>query len=203
MRLVNIRHDIDTEGTVVLEKTLESPLDWKEMKPVNSKGNQSLIFIERTYTEAEAPILWPPDAKCWLIWKDPDAGKDWRHEEKVTTEDEMVGWHHRLNGHEFEQAPWDSEGQGSLAHCSPQGTKSQTRLSDWTELNWSNQWITKEIKEYLQTNENESMKIQNLWDAAKTSSKRKVCSKAILPQETRKISKNLTNLTLHLKQLER
>ena len=88
--------------TVVLEKTLESPLDSKDIKPVNPKGNQSWIFIGRTDAEAEAPIVWPPDAKSWLIWKDPDAEKDWRQEEKGTTEDEMVGWHHRLNGHEFE-----------------------------------------------------------------------------------------------------
>ena len=86
--------------TVVLEKTLESPLDFQEIKPVNLKGNQSLIFIGRT--DADAPILWPPDVKSWLIWKDSDAGKDWRQEEKGTTEAEMVGWHHWLNGHEFE-----------------------------------------------------------------------------------------------------
>ena len=90
--------------TVVLEKTLECPLDCKEIKPVNPKGNQSWIFIGRTDAEAEALILWPPDTKKWLIRKDPDAGKDWRQEEKGKTEDEMVGWHHRLDGHEFEQA---------------------------------------------------------------------------------------------------
>ena len=88
--------------TVVLEKTLESPLDCKEITPVHPKGNQPWIFIGRTDAEAETPILWPPDAKNWLIGKDPDAGKDWRQEEKGMTEDEMVGWHHRLNGHEFE-----------------------------------------------------------------------------------------------------
>ena len=88
--------------TVVLEKTLESPLDCKEISPVHSKGNQSWIFIRRTDAEAETPILWPPDKKSWLIGKDPDAGKDWRQEEKGTTEDEIVGWHHRLDGHEFE-----------------------------------------------------------------------------------------------------
>ena len=90
-------------GTVVLEKTLESPLDCKEIKPVNPKGNQSWIFTGRTDAEAEAPILWPPDGKSWLIRGDPHAGKDWRQEEKGMTEDEMVGWHHQLNGHEFEQ----------------------------------------------------------------------------------------------------
>ena len=87
--------------TVVLEKTLKSPLDCKEIKSVHPKGNQSWIFIGRTDAEAEAPILWPPDVKSWLIWKDPDAGKDWRREDKGMTEDEMVGWHHLLNGHGF------------------------------------------------------------------------------------------------------
>ena len=86
--------------TVVLEKTPESPLDYKEIQPVHPKGNQSSVFVGRTAVEAETPILWPPDAKSWLIWKDPDAGKDWGQEEKGMTEDEMVGWHHRLNGHE-------------------------------------------------------------------------------------------------------
>ena len=103
--------------TVVLEKTLESPLDCKEIQPVNPKGNQSWIVIGRT--DAEAPILWPPDVKDWLLREDPDAGKDWRWEEKGTTEDEMVGWHHRLNGHEFDQAQGIGDGKGSLACCSP------------------------------------------------------------------------------------
>ena len=109
--------------TVVLEKTLEHPLYCKEIQPVHTKvhtkGNQSWIFIGRTDAEAETPILWPPDAKNWLIGKDPDAGKDWRLEEKGMTEDEMIERHHWLNGHEFEQAPGDGEGQGSLACCSP------------------------------------------------------------------------------------
>ena len=87
--------------TAVLEKTLENPLDCKDRQPVHPKGDQSWVFIGRTDAGAETPILWPPDAKSWLIWKDPDAGKDWRWEEKGTTDDEMVGWHHRLNGHEF------------------------------------------------------------------------------------------------------
>ena len=87
---------------VVLEKTLESPLDCKESQPVHPKGDQSWIFIGRTDVEAATPILWPPDAKNWLIWKEPDVGKDWRQEEKGMTENEMVRWHHRLNGHEFE-----------------------------------------------------------------------------------------------------
>ena len=88
--------------TVVLEKTLESPLDCKKIQPVHSKGDQSWIFIGRTDAEAKTPILWPPDAKIWIIWKDPDTGKDWRWEEKGTTEDKIVGWHHQLNGHGFE-----------------------------------------------------------------------------------------------------
>ena len=117
--------------TVVLEKTLKSPLDCKEIQPVHSKGNQSWIFIERADAEAEVPILRPPGAKNWLIWKDPDAGKDWRQEERRTTEDEMVGW--QLDGHEFEQAPGIGDGQGSLVCCSPWGCKE----SDMTErLNW-------------------------------------------------------------------
>ena len=109
---------------VTLEKTLESPLDCKEIKPVNPKGNQPWIFIGRTDAEAEAPILWPPDAKSQLIGKDPDAGKDWGQEEvKRVTENEMVRWHHKLSGHEFEQTPGDSEGQGRLVCCSPWGFK--------------------------------------------------------------------------------
>ena len=107
--------------TVVLEKTLESPLDCKEIQPVDPKGNQPWIFIGRT--DAEAPIYWPRDAKSQFIRKDRDAGKDWRQEEKGMTEDEMVGWHHWFNGHEFEQAPGDGEGQGSLACCNPWGRK--------------------------------------------------------------------------------
>ena len=116
--------------TAVLKKTLESPLDCKEIKPVNPKGNQSWIFIGRTYAEAEAPILWPPDAKSWFIRKDPDTGKDWRQEEKGTTEDEMVGWHHRLNTYQFEQALRDGDGQGSLVCCSSGVTKSRTQLNN-------------------------------------------------------------------------
>ena len=107
--------------TVVLEKTLESPLDCKEIKPVNPKGNQSQIFLGRTDAKAETPILWPPDSKNWLIWKRPWCWEDWKQEEKWTTEDEMVEWHHRLDGHEFEQAPGVGDGQGNLACCSPWG----------------------------------------------------------------------------------
>ena len=128
---------------VVLTKTPESPLDCKKIKPVNPKGNQSWIFIERTNAEAEAPIVWPPDVKNWLIGKDSDAGKDWRQEEKGTTEDEMVGWHHRLNGHEFEQALGTGDGQGSLVCCSPWGRK-ELEL----ELNWIRPWPCRcELKE--------------------------------------------------------
>ena len=105
----------------MLEKTLESPLDSKEIKPVNCNGNQSWIFIRRADAEAEASIRWPPNGKNRLISKDPDAGKDWGQEEKRVTEDEMVGWHHQFNGHEFEQTLGDSEGQGSLACYSPWG----------------------------------------------------------------------------------
>ena len=120
--------------TEVLEETLESPLDCKEIQPVNPKGNQSWIFIGRSDAEAETPIPWPPDAKNWLIGKGPDAGKDWRQEEKGMTEDEMVGFHHWLSGHEVGQAPGIGEWKGSLACCSPWGHKE----SDMTEqLNWT------------------------------------------------------------------
>ena len=115
---------------VMLEKTLDSPLGCKEIKPVNPKGNQSWIFTRGTDAEAEAPILWPPDAKSRLIRKDSDAGKEWRQEHKGMTEDEMVGWHHWLNGHEFEQILGDGEGQGSLACCSPCGCK-EPDTSEW------------------------------------------------------------------------
>ena len=114
--------------------TLESPLDCKEIQPIHPKGNQSWIFIGRTDAEAETPILWPPDEKSWLIGRDPDAGKDWRWVEKGTTVDEMVGWHYRIDGHEFEQALGVGDRQGSLECCSPWGCKE----SDTTEqLNWT------------------------------------------------------------------
>ena len=118
--------------TVVLEKTLESLLDSKEIKSVNLKGNQPWILIGRTDAEAEAPALWPPDVKKWLVGKDRDAGKDWRQEEKLTTEDEMVALHHRLNGHEFEQAPGNGDGQGSLASAVHAVVKIRTLLNNWT-----------------------------------------------------------------------
>ena len=116
---------------VVLEKTLESPLDYKEIQPVHPKGDHSWVFIGRTDAEAETPILWPPVVKSWLILKDHDAGKDWG-QEKGTTEDEMVGWHHRLNGHGFGWTPGVGDGQGGLACCGSWGLK-----ESWaTELNW-------------------------------------------------------------------
>ena len=117
-------------------KRLLRVLDRKEIKPVNPKGNQSWMFIGRTDTETETPILWPPDVNNWLIGKDPDAGKDWRQEEKGTPEGETVGWHHRLDGHEFEQAPGVDDGQGSLVCCSPRGRNESdmTEGLKWTEL---------------------------------------------------------------------
>ena len=123
--------------TVVLEKIVESPLECKEIKPFNHKGNQFWIFLGRTDAEAETLILWPPDVKNWLIWKDPDAGKDWGQEEKGTTEDEMAGWHHRLNGREFEWTPGVGDGQGGLACCGSWGRKESDTAEDWTELNWT------------------------------------------------------------------
>ena len=119
--------------TVMLEKTLESPLDCKEIKPVNPKGNQFWMFIGRTDAEVEDSILWTPDTKNSLIWKDPDAGKNRRQGEKGMAEDELVGWYHRLNGHEFEQALGVSNGQGSLVCCSPWDHK-ELDTSEW--LNW-------------------------------------------------------------------
>ena len=113
--------------TVMLEKILESHLDCKKIKPINPKGNQPWIFIGRIDAKAEAPILWPPDSKSQLTGKDPDARNDWRQEEKWAAEDEMVGWYHQLNGHEFEQILGDSERQGSLACCSPCGHKQSSR----------------------------------------------------------------------------
>ena len=134
--------------TVVLEKTLESPLNCKGIKPVHPKGDQSWIFIRRTLAVAETLILWSPDVKNWPIGKDPDSVQDWRQEEKGTTEDEIVGWHHWLSGHEFEQTLGDSEGQGSLACCSPQGCK-KSDTTDW--LNWissyylKNHWVIPQV----------------------------------------------------------
>ena len=120
--------------TVMLEKTLESPLVCKEIQPVHLEVDQSWVFIGRTDAETEAPILWPPDVKNWLIGKDPDAGKDWRQEGKGTTEDEMVGWHHWVNGHEFDQALGVGDVQGRLACCTLWGHK---ELYMTEQLNWN------------------------------------------------------------------
>ena len=123
--------------TVVLEKTLESPSNCKEIQPVHPKGDQSWVFIGRTDAKAETPILWPPHANSWLIGKDSDAGRDWGQEEKGMTEDEMAGWHHWLDGHEFEcelrELVMDREAWCAAIHGV---AKSWTQLSDWTELNW-------------------------------------------------------------------
>ena len=121
-------------GTVVLEKTLGSPLGCKEIQSVHPKGNQSWMFIGRTDAEAEGLILWPPDEKSWLIWKNSDAGKDWRREEKGMTEDEMVGWHHWLDGHGFGWTLEVGDGQGGLECCSPWGCK-ESDTTEW--LNWT------------------------------------------------------------------
>ena len=120
--------------TVVLEKILESPLDCKEIQPVHPKGDQPWVFIGRTDAKAETPVLWPPHVKSWLIGKHPDAGRDWGQEEKGTTEDEMVGWHHWLNGHESEQPPGVGDGQGSLVCYGPWRRK-ELDTTEW--LNWS------------------------------------------------------------------
>ena len=123
--------------TALLERTLEGPLDCKELQPVHPKGDQSWVFIGSTDVEVETPIFWPPDAKSWLIWKDHDAGKDWRQKEKGTTEDEMVGWHHQLNGHGFGWSPGVGDGQGGLACCGSWGGKESdtTDRLNWAELN--------------------------------------------------------------------
>ena len=120
---------------MVLEKTLESPLDCKEIQPVHSKGDQPWVFIGRADAKAETPILWPPHAKSWLIGK--DAGRDWGQEEKGTTEDEMAGWHHRLDGREFGWTPGVGDGQEAWCAEICGVAKSQTWLRNWTELNWS------------------------------------------------------------------
>ena len=129
--------------TAVLEKTLESPLDCKEIQQFNPKGNQSWVFLGRTDCKAETSILWPPDVKNWLIGKDPDAEKDWR-QEKGTTGDKMIGWHHWLDGHEFDQALAVDDGQGGLACCSPWGHKESdmTQRLNWTECLVRTSWFS-------------------------------------------------------------
>ena len=127
----------------ILKKTLESPLDCKEIQPVHPKGDQSWVFTGRTDSEAEAPILWPPHVKSWLIWKGTDAGRDWGQEEKGMTEDEMAGWHHWLDGHEFEWTPGVGDGRGGLACCDSWGCRVG---HDWaTELNWT-EWEYSKIR---------------------------------------------------------
>ena len=135
--------------TVVLEKTLESPLDCKEIQSVHSKGDQSWVFIGRTDADAETPILWPPDAKSWLIWKDPEAGKDWRQEEKGTTEEEMVRWHHQLNGHELrvDSGSWWWTGMPGVLQS--MGLQSWTRLSDWTDTDTDRSYLCNASLSYL------------------------------------------------------
>ena len=145
--------------SVVLENTLESPLDSKEIQPVHPKGNQSWIFIGKTDAEAEAPILWPPDVKNRLTGKDPDARKEWRWEEKGMIEDEMAGWHHWLDGHEFEQALGVGDGQGSPACCSPWDPK-ESNMTEW--LNWTD-W-TWEGRKRLCLGSTESFKKDELKD---------------------------------------
>ena len=129
--------------TVMLEKTLASLLDCKEIQPVHPKGDQSWVFIGRTDAEAETQILWTPHAKSWLIGKDPDAGKDWGQKEKGTTKDEMAGWHHRLNAHEFGWTPRAGDGQGGPACCDSWGCKESdmTEQLNWTKLNWTSDAI--------------------------------------------------------------
>ena len=146
--------------TVVLEKTVESPLDCKEIQPVHPKGDQSWVFIGRTDVEAETPILWPPYVKSWLIRKDPNTGKDWGQEEKGTTEDKMVGWHHRLNAHEFGWTPGVGDGQGGPACCGSWGRKE----SDTTERqNWTYWWNAVNKREGRESNQTELKKnIKNL-----------------------------------------
>ena len=121
--------------TVVLEKTLESPLDCKEIQPVHSEGDQPWDFFGRNDAKAETAVLWPPHVKSWLIWKDPDAGKDWGQEEKGTTEDEMAGWHHWLDGREYGWTPGVGDGQGGLASCDSWSHK-ESDMTEW-HLIWS------------------------------------------------------------------
>ena len=144
---------------MVLEKTLENPLDCKEIQPVHPKGNQSLKFIGRLGAGTETPITWTTWCKELIHWKDPDAGQDWR-QEKGTTEDELVGWHHILIGHEFEQAPVVGDGLGSLVCCSPWGGKE----SDMTEPNWySNKNISKIKEEWRKQREGHRSRRKSIW----------------------------------------
>ena len=138
--------------TVVLEKTLESPLDCKEIQSVHSKGDWSWVFFGRNDAKAETPILWPPHAKSWLIGKDSDTGRDWGQEEKGSTEDEMAGWYLWLNGPEFGWTPGVGDGQGGLASCNSWGCKESdtTERLNWTELNWlPDPWSTRDFSSSL------------------------------------------------------
>ena len=140
---------------MLLNCGVENPLDFKEIQPVHPKGNQPWIFIGRTDAETEVPVLWPPDVKSQLIEKDSDAGKDWRQEEKGTTEDEMVGWHHRLSGQEFEQTPGNGEEQGSLVCCHPWGHKeSEHDWVDWTTVDPPPMGSQGDRNEWLNNNKN-------------------------------------------------
>ena len=158
-------------STVVLEKTLESPLDCKEIQPVHSKGDQPWVFFGRNDAKAETLVLWPPHAKSWLIGKDFDAGRDWGQEEKGTTEDEMAGWHHRLYGCEFEWTPGVGDGQGGLVCCDSWGRKESdtTEQLNWTELNLPNKELKAIIIKLLtehrwiyEHSENFSKEIENI-----------------------------------------
>ena len=148
--------------TVMLEKTLESHLDCREIQPVHSEGDQPWDFFGRNDAKAETPVLWPPHAKSWLIGKDSDAGRDWGQEEKGTTEDEMAVWHHRLDGHEFEWTLGLGDGQGGLVCCDSWGHKEsdKTERLNWTELNWT-EWIYNWHKCVL-------MKASEIWNYSKS-----------------------------------
>ena len=161
--------------TVVLEKTLASPLDCKEIQPVHSKGDQSWVFFGRNDAKAETPVLWPPHAKGWLIGKDSDAGRDWGQEEKGTTEDEMAGWHHWLDGRESEWTPGLSDGQGGLACCDSWGCKESdtTEQLNWTELTdlqnmgWASLNMPSRLISSLFTPHLSSPYLRNPWGAIK------------------------------------
>ena len=159
---------------MLFEKTIESPLYWKEIKSVKPKGNQSWIFIWRTDAATETPIFWPPDEKNWLTGKDPEAGQDWRQDEKGMAEDEMVGWHHRLDEHEFKQSLGIDDGQGSLTCCNPWDHKESdtTEQLNWTEiisLNWINYGMQPKsmiflcIRQYFPTKKGFTFLSKHIW----------------------------------------
>ena len=169
---------------MVLEKTLENPLDCKEIQPVHSKGDQPWVFFRRNDAKAETPILWPPHVKSWLIGKDSDAGSDWGQEEKGTTEDEMAGWHHRLDGCEFEWTLGVGDGQGGLACCDSWGRKQSdtTERLNWTELNWEDSGGGKERNSWgrVRSVSSEMMVLTNLIVVV-TSSRYEVKSLCCIP----------------------